>query len=400
MFVPRSTSSAAPPVDESGPIFLHGGGEMGALMRAHDWRSSPLGPPAGWPAPLQTATGLILNTRHPMYIWWGEELTCLYNDAYRQSIGPERHPISLGRPAREVWDEIWDIIGPQIRQVMAGEGSTWHENALVPITRHGRREEGYWTYSYSPIVDPNSPTGVGGVLVVCAETTAHNVAARQAAHRRNALAQLFEQTPSFVAVLRGPEHRFEFTNPSYQRLIGNRHVIGSTVAEALPDATAQGYRELLDRVYSSGEPYVANGAKFAMQPTPADPIDERYVDFVYQPIRGPDGEVNGIFVEGFDVTSRALSDAARRYSEEQLRLATEAAEIGLWDVDVGADLLFWPPRVKAMFGILPDQPVSMRDDFYACLHPDDRERVTDAFAAALDPKRRALYDVEYRAIGK
>ena len=373
---------------------------MGALMRAHDWRSSSLGDPADWPAALRTALGVILNTGHPMYIWWGPELLCFYNDAYRQSIGPERHPGSLGSPGREVWDEVWDIIGPQIHQVMSGRGATWQENALVPITRNGRREEVYWTYSYSPIVDPSSPSGVGGVLVVCAETTAHIVAARHAAQERERLAQLFEQAPSFVAILRGPEHRFELTNPSYQRLIGHRNVIGYTVAEALPDAAAQGYIGLLDRVYSSGEPYVANGAKYAMQLTPAHPVDERYLDFVYQPLKDPDGAVNGIFVEGIDVTSRTLSDAARRDSEEQLRLATEAAEIGLWDVDVGSDRLFWPPSVKAMFGISADRAVSMRDDFFPCLHPDDRDRVTEAFAAALDPERRALYDVEYRTIGK
>jgi PAS domain S-box-containing protein len=343
---------------------------------------------------------VILNTGHPMYIWWGPELLCFYNDAYRQSIGPERHPGSLGRPGREVWEEIWDIIGPQVHQVMSGGGATWNENALVPITRNGRREEVYWTYSYSPIIDSASHTGVGGVLVVCAETTAHILAARHAEQERERFAQLFEQAPSFVAILRGPEHRFELTNPSYQRLIGHRNVIGRTVAEALPDAAAQGYIELLDRVYSSGEPYAATGAHYAMQLTAAHSIDERYLDFVYQPIKGPDGVIDGIFVEGVDVTSRTLSEAARRDSEEQLRLATEAAEIGLWDVDVGSDRLFWPPRVKAMFGISPDRAVSMRDDFYPCLHPDDRRRVAEAFAAALDPKRRALYDVEYRTIGK
>ncbi|MGH7105989.1 MAG: ATP-binding protein, partial [Acetobacteraceae bacterium] len=88
-----------------------------------------------------------------------------------------------------------------------------------------------------------------------------------------------------------------------------------------------------------------------------------------------------------------------REREEQLRLATEAAEVGLWDVDTVTDTLFWPPRVKEMFGILPDVPVTMAD-FYAGLHPDDRERTIEAFAAAADPERRALYDIEYRTIGK
>jgi PAS domain S-box-containing protein len=107
-----------------------------------------------------------------MAMFWGSELFFFYNDAYSNSIGPERHPGSLGQRGREIWEEIWDIIGPDIDQVMSGGGATWHVNALVPITRHGKREEVYWTYSYGPIDDEQSPNGVGGVLVVCTETTA------------------------------------------------------------------------------------------------------------------------------------------------------------------------------------------------------------------------------------
>ncbi len=92
-------------------------------------------------------------------------------------------------------------------------------------------------------------------------------------------------------------------------------------------------------------------------------------------------------------------DVELRQREEQLRLATEAAEVGLWDLEIATDTLYWPPRVKAMFGISADVPVSMAD-YYAGLHPDDRERTSQAFAAALDPVKRAVYDVDYRAIGK
>ena len=136
---PDPPVTSDPPVEA--PAFLNGGGEMGALMRAHDWSASQLGPPAGWPQTLRTMVRLLLNTGHPMYIWWGPQRACLYNDAYRRSIGPERHPLSLGRPAHEVWAEIWDIIGPQIEQVMSGGGATWHIDQLVPITRNGRRED-------------------------------------------------------------------------------------------------------------------------------------------------------------------------------------------------------------------------------------------------------------------
>ncbi len=321
------TATSTPATPASSLSFLRGGGEMGALMRAHDWSTSSLGSPHTWPQSLRTTVRLMLNTGHPMYIWWGRDGACLYNDAYRESIGPERHPSSLGRPAREVWDEIWDIIGPQIEQVREGRGATWHVNHLVPITRHGRREDVYWTYSYSPIDDEASPNGIGGVLVVCTETTEQVLANKRVAAERDQLGQLFEQSPNFMALLSGPQHRFEIANPSYLRLVGQRPVVGKPVAEALPETLEQGYIGLLDQVYASGEAYIARSARFVFQLEPASPFVERYVDFVYQPIKGRDGSVTGIFVEGADVTDRALADQALRESEARHReLAEQLAQ--------------------------------------------------------------------------
>jgi PAS domain S-box-containing protein len=111
------------------------------------------------------------------------------------------------------------------------------------------------------------------------------------------------------------------------------------------------------------------------------------------------GQFVGFLGSCTDVTDERRAVLALVASEEQLRLATEAAEIGLWDLDTINDVLFWPPRVKAMFGISPDAAVSM-SDYYNGLHPDDYASTTAAFAAAIDPKRRALYDVEYRTVGK
>lgn len=166
---------------------------MGALLRAHDWSHSSLGPPSQWSQSLRTVVRLMLNTGHPMFVFAGADGACLYNDAYRESIGPERHPGAIGRPAREVWDEIWPIIGPQIEQVMSGGGATWHVNHLVPITRHGRLEDVYWTYSYSPIDDETAPGGIGGVLVVCSETTQHVLAERRLSESMDRFKELAEQ---------------------------------------------------------------------------------------------------------------------------------------------------------------------------------------------------------------
>ena len=151
--------------------FVAGGGEVGAYLRAKDWAGTSLGPIENWPAELRMAIRLMLTSNHPMLLFWGQDGATLYNDAFAASIGPERHPHSLGRPADEVWAETWNVTGPQIELVMAGKGSTWHEDQLVPITRHGERQDVYWTYSYGPVNDPRSPTGVGGALCVVQETT-------------------------------------------------------------------------------------------------------------------------------------------------------------------------------------------------------------------------------------
>ncbi|MCC7185304.1 MAG: response regulator [Acidobacteria bacterium] len=307
--------------DSDQPTFLTGGGRMGALMRAHDWSTSSLGHPDQWPQSLRTAVRIMLNTGHPMYVFWGPDLSCLYNDAYSESIGPERHPVSLGQPARQVWDEIWTIIGPQVDQVMSGRGATWNVNHLVPITRHGRRENVYWTYSYSPIDDDTSPSGVGGVLVVCTETTDQVLTARRLAAERDRLAQLFEQAPTFMTMLSGPDHRFEFVNPAYLQLVGHRSVVGRTVAEALPEVVDQGYIALLDTVRHSGKAYTATGARISLELEPGGPVCDRFVDFVYQPIKDEAGSVTGIFVLGADVTDRSLGEVALRESEAALREA-------------------------------------------------------------------------------
>lgn len=295
-----------------GEEFLKGGGEMGALTRAYDWASSPLGPPRGWPQSLKTVVRLILTTEHPMLVWWGPDLIQFYNDAYRRTMGPERHPSALGQRGRDCWEEIWDIIGPQIEQVLAGEGATWHEDQLVPVTRHGSREDVYWTYSYSPIDEADS---IGGVLVVCKDVTEqHNLTQTlrgtnaRLADETHRLRQFFRQAPGFMCLLNGRSHVYELANDAYLDLVGRRDLVGKSVVEALPEVAGQGFLELLDQVYSSGEPFVGRGSPVALQREANGRVETRYVDFVYQPVFGIDGAITGIFVEGSDVTDRVLAE--------------------------------------------------------------------------------------------
>ncbi|MEJ7805577.1 MAG: ATP-binding protein [Telluria sp.] len=151
--------------------FLSQGGELGALMRAKAWDDTPLGAPDGWPAALKHTLRMILSSHQPMLIWWETELYQFYNDAYRATMGPERHPGMLGQPGRQSWGEVWSVVGPQVDSIMAGGAATWHRSELIPVTRHGAREDVWWDYGYSPIRDEH---GVRGVLVICSDVSAEH----------------------------------------------------------------------------------------------------------------------------------------------------------------------------------------------------------------------------------
>src|SRR3954470_5831559 len=157
--------------------FLAGGGEMGALIRAFDWSRTSVGAPHAWSSSLRTALGILLNSHHPMFLWWGRDLIQFYNDGYRPSLGADRHPLALGASGREFWAEIWGTIGPEIEGVMQRGASTWHHDHLVPIFRNGRLEEVYWTYGYSPVHDDDGR--IGGTLVVVQEQTARVLGERR-----------------------------------------------------------------------------------------------------------------------------------------------------------------------------------------------------------------------------
>src|SRR3569833_2027207 len=149
--------------------FLAEGGELGALMRGHDWSTSPLGTPAHWPQSLKTADRIMLNSSYPMFVRWGEELITLYNDAFVSVLG-QRHPSALGRPAREVWYEIWDLIGAQSDLILKEGKASWHDKVLLIMERNGYPEETYFTFSHSP--NPEDDGGIGGEICACKEDPA------------------------------------------------------------------------------------------------------------------------------------------------------------------------------------------------------------------------------------
>ncbi len=165
-----SSDGASVSVNKAAATFP-GHGIMSERMRAFDWTNSPLGHPESWSPALHTALGIMLCSQHPMFMFWGKEHWFFYNDAYSNSLGPDESGVMLGAKGAVQWRESWDIIGPQIDHVLSGAGATWRENQRLPVFRRGQQETAYWTYGCSPIPDPRASLGIGGVLVVCMETT-------------------------------------------------------------------------------------------------------------------------------------------------------------------------------------------------------------------------------------
>ena len=296
---------------------------MGERIRNFDWDAHPLGPPARWPSALRMAMSLCLHSSFPTAIYWGPDFHVLYNDAWSE-IPADKHPAMLGMPAREAWSDIWDIVGPQFRQVgEGGEGLALYEQ-MLPMVRGGQPRETWWNYSLTAIRDAGH--GIGGIFNQGNEVTAIVQARRERQAEIDRWRDLFRQAPAAVALLRGPQHVFEFANDAYLRLIAGRDVTGKPVAEALPEVQGQGFVELLDAVYRSGEAYLGHGAQVQLQRTPDAPAEESVLDFVYQPVRDAAGAIDGILVLATDVTGRARAEAALRVTnwqlgEERARLA-------------------------------------------------------------------------------
>lgn len=380
---------------ERQPGFLKGGGEMGSRMRALDWSRTPLGDASHWPVPLQITLRTLLTTRHPMFLFWGPEHYCFYNDAYSESLGPEKHPSILGSPGRESWAEIWPIIGPQMEQVMAGGESTWHENQLIPIFRHGQLEEVYWTYSYGPVYDPDAPFKVGGVLVVCTETTQQMQAQQELRLADARWRNLFEQAPGFMCVLEGPEHRFTYANMRFRELVQRQIDVGDTVVDLFPDLRDQGFKELLDEVYRHGKAYVAEAAPIDLVINASGTTVRRYLDFIYQPIRDAANKVTGIFVEGADVTDRVNQERTIRISQERLNLAIEAAGLALIHVDLDKDKVIFSKEFRTLvdWGNDPEPDSNKLPDLF---HEEDRERLRTLYQQAVQGSADTRIDTTAR----
>lgn len=295
-----------------------------------------------------------------------------------------------------------------------------------PIARpDGRHEDRCWNASWTPmfdvvgsvayvlqhLVDTSEARGVGvsapgmalpsgfEVETEAARGARHEAEARQEDHRaldteRSLLRSLFAQAPGFMAVLRGPSHVFELANEAYLDLVGrHRQVVGRALIDVLPEAVEQGFGALLDHVLRSGEPYVGRGLSLQLQRGPDAPLSEIVVDFVYQPWRNARGEVEGIFVQGTDITSQQLARRAAEASEQRFRTLAHAMPVKVWTASPDG-------RIQWMNARLLDDAAGHYDEaagWPSLLHAQDMAAVTGPWQQALTQTRP--YETECRMHG-
>jgi PAS domain S-box-containing protein len=269
------------------------------------------------------------------------------------------------------------------------------ELLIVPIAKIGHdRPSGALALGLNPY-RPHDPEIVGFAQLLAGQIAgalgAADAALAEAAEMER-LRQLFEQSPSFIAVLRGPDHRFELINPSYAQLVAHRDVVGRTVREAVPEVEGQGFFELLDRVYATGEASTGRAAPIAIQRTPGAAPEQRLLDFVYQPMRNAEGAVAGVFVEGIDVTAAHDAVAALRASEAQFRTFAEAAPNHVWTSPPDGRLDWFNTRVYEYSGARPGELDG--EGWAGIVHSDDMPGAAERWAHALSTA--TPYEAEFR----
>ena len=327
--------------------FLAHRGEMARLIATFDWSRTSLGGPAQWPPVLKSTIALILQSPVPIVTLWGEDGVMLYNDAYSEFAGA-RHPALLGSKVREGWEEVAEFNDNVMRVGLSG-GTLAYRDQELTLYRQGRPHQAWLDLDYSPIMGADGlPVGIMAIVV---ETTGKVRAEKWRKGEQERLRRMFEQAPGFIAMTRGPDHVFDLVNQAYLQLVEHRDVVGKPVREALPDLRGQGFYELLDRVYASGEPYSGIAMPVHLTPPDGGSGETKFVDLVYQPVADPDGAIIGIFVQGTDVTERVMAEEALRASELQSRQILDGAvDYVILALSLEGIVLRWNEGAHRIFG--------------------------------------------------
>jgi len=316
--------------------FLAGGGSTGAMMRAHDWSQSPLGSPASWPHSLRTVVALLLQSRFPMFVAWGDTLGFLYNDPYAEILG-QKHPRALGRRFYDIWSEIWPDISPLIDAAMSGH-STYREDLPLVMNRKGYDEQTWFTFSYSPVRDESGK--VAGMFCAVEETTRRVLAERalrelnetlerrvsEALAERKVLADIVEGTNAFVQVA-DLDYRWLAVNKAaadeFERIFARRPRIGASMLDLLADQPE--HQAAVKAIWGRA----LAGEEFTAIEAFGDPSrDRRVYEMRYNTLRDADGKQIGAYQFVYDVTERQRDQDRLRHAEQALRQTQRLESLG------------------------------------------------------------------------
>jgi PAS domain S-box-containing protein len=369
--------------------FLAGGGEVGRLIAGYDWGQTTVGPIGAWPGYLRTTISTILRSPVPIVTLWHHDGVMIYNDAY-SAFAAERHPRLLGSKVRDGWPEVADFNDNVMRTVLAGGTLSYREQELT-LFRSGRAEQVWLDLDYSAVLDDaNRPAGVIAIVI---EATEKVLARRRLHAERERFSQMFEQSPNFMSLKYGPEHRTEIVNPAYRRLMGPRDMVGQPVREAFPEIEGQGLFELMDEAYATGETRFAFAVPIWLRSGPGGATEQHFVDLAYQPIRDENGSIVGIFAQGNDVTDRVLAERLARETESHLQAVMQIMPNHLWMARPDGTVDWVNERAVEFFGT--PKLTTSGDEWLEKIHSDDRAAAAAAYNKAL--RTGQPYEMEIRA---
>jgi PAS domain S-box-containing protein len=358
-----------------------GDSEAEKHARAVNWCATGMGLPTGWPAELRIAAEQVCSSKLPMFVAWGPKLEVIYNDPFIELLGA-KHPWAMGQPHLDVWAEAKEGLEPLVKRALEGE-SLLIKDVSFDIKRGEAVQQVQVTFSYNPLRTANGE--VAGIQCVCVETTEVARLLHLQTEQRARLETLFRQSAGFMAVVRGPNHVFDLVNDEYLQLVGFRDLVGKSVASALPEVVEQGFIELLDRVRTTGEPYVGKDMPITLQKVKDGPPTLAFVDFVYQPLRGVMGEVDGILAQGHDVTDQ-------RAAREELQAFANSIPAIAWVAKPDGSLEHFNKQWQAYTGA-PEE-VALGRGWVEYVHPDDLPAAREVWHAARDGT--VPWHIEYR----
>ena len=344
-------------------IFLKDGGEMGSLIRAHDWAKTPLGIPESWPQVLKILTRTMLNNKFGTYIAWGKDYIQIYNDSYLPILEAFKHP-AIGLSAKETFTEIWNTIGPMFQEVMNG-GSIRDQDFKLQLTRNGVVEDYYFDFSYTPIYSEEDE--VEGILITVIDTTLKVNSLKRLDQSEKSLRNLVINAPVGMCVLKGANHIVEIVNDAMLKLWGTSRdiVTGNPLFKALPIVTNQGIEESLDHVLKTGKSF---SGKNSLNTYLNGGIKKHYLNSSYEPYKDQYGNITGIIGVAIDVTEQVESKKELEESEANLQRLVMNAPVAMcvlkepdYKVEIANDLMLeiWGIHrdgvmKKAIFEALPD----------------------------------------------